>query len=1095
MKRVKELIINAKDRQYLDLSDNQLSDLPKEIAELKNLKKLYLNDNQLSDLPKEIAELKSLQTLDLRNNQLSDLPKEIAELKSLQELYLSSNQLSDLSKEIAELKNLKKLYLNDNQLSDLPKEIAELKSLQTLNLSSNQLSDLPKEIAELKSLQTLNLSYNKLSDLPKEIAELKNLQTLYLKKTQLSDLPKEIAELKSLQYLDLSYNQLSDLPKVIAELKSLQTLNLKKTQLSDLPKEIAELKSLQTLDLRDNQFSDLPKEITELKSLQTLYLSETQLSDLPKEIAELKSLQTLDLNDNQLSDLPKEIAELKSLQTLDLNNNQLSDLPKEIAELKSLQTLDLRDNQLSDLPKEITELKSLQTLYLSENQLSDLPKEIAELKSLQTLYLSDNQLSDLPKEITELKSLQYLYLSKNQLSDLPKEIAELKSLQILDLKNNQLSDLPKEIAELNMGIYWKDGYTKGINLYNNPLKHPPIEIIKQGREKVLNYYKSIEKESIKLFEAKLLIVGQGGVGKTCLMNRIIHNQVNEDEISTEGIDIQEWSIKTEVSNNFRINFWDFGGQEIYKATHQFFLTKRSLYILLWEARKDNDLTHFDYWLSIIRLLSDSSPVLIVLNKIDERIKTIDEQYLQQSFKNIVGFHKVSAKQNLNMDGLVKDIISNITQLDHIGDTLPKAWVDIRKQLEDLDENFISHDRYLSICRKFELTNKEADFLSLYFHDLGVFLHFQDNAILSDILFLKPEWATNAVYKVLDTKEVQSNYGVFNYDELKNIWHKYPSDQYIRLIELMKKFEICFQIPDTKTYIVPRLLRTAQPHFDWNNQHNLRFEYHYPFMPDGIISRFIVRTHNHIKDKLYWQNGLVLNRDDSKALMISDVFGRKISIQIVGPDKKELLYYIRGEIDYIHSTLNNPEVSEMIACSCSECIDNSNPFFYKYKLLKKYQSKGKKDITCEKSLDDVSVDSLLGGIELKDNASNEHTTVYNTTIKGNYYGKGSNDMNIQNLNAENGSQVNIADHIDKISYHDNSDITKEDWQKLSQWIKSLDPNVRMELRQYYETMKQMPSDKEKNSLISKFNNFILKHGIPISQSLTAAGIFEVGKLLL
>ncbi|ETR66516.1 MAG: hypothetical protein OMM_12701, partial [Candidatus Magnetoglobus multicellularis str. Araruama] len=122
-------------------------------------------------------------------------------------------------------------------------------------------------------------------------------------------------------------------------------------------------------------------------------------------------------------------------------------------------------------------------------------------------------------------------------------------------------------------------------------------------------------------------------------------------------------------------------------------------------------------------------------------------------------------------------------------------------------------------------------------------------------------------------------------------------------------------------------------------------------------------------------------------------------------------------------------------------------------------------------------------------------VYHTTIQGNYYGKGSNDMNIQNLNAENGSQVNIADHIDRISYHDHSDITKEDWQKLSQWIKSLDSNKRIELRQYYETMKQAPSDKEKASLISRFNDILLKHGIPISQSLTAAGIFEVGKLLL
>jgi small GTP-binding protein len=437
------------------------------------------------------------------------------------------------------------------------------------------------------------------------------------------------------------------------------------------------------LGLFEAKLKKVPDFVLQLVDLESLNLRNNQLSDLPKEIAELKSLQDLDLSSNQLSDLPKEIAELKSLQDLDLSNNQLSDLPKEIAELKSLKYLDLSFNQLSDLPKEIAELKSLQYLGLSSNQLSDLPKEIAELKSLQALDLGSNQLSDLPKEIAELKSLQYLGLSSNQLSDLPKEIAELKSLQYLHLHSNQLSDLPKEIAELKMEIHWTNDYTNGINLYNNPLKHPPIEIVQQGKEKVLNYFKSIEKESIKLFEAKLLIVGEGGVGKTCLMNRIIHNQVNEEEITTEGIDIQKWSIKTEVSDHFRVNFWDFGGQEIYNATHQFFLTKRSFYILLWEARKDNDLTHFDYWLNIIRLLSDNSPVLIVLNKIDERINTIDEQYLQQSFTNIVGFHKVSATQNVNMDGLIKDIIANITKLDHIGDTLPKAWLDIRKQLEDL----------------------------------------------------------------------------------------------------------------------------------------------------------------------------------------------------------------------------------------------------------------------------------------------------------------------------------------------------------------------------------------------------------------------------
>jgi len=604
-----------------------------------------------------------------------------------------------------------------------------------------------------------------------------------------------------------------------------------------------------------------------------------------------------------------------------------------------------------------------------------------------------------------------LDLSSNQLSELPKEIAELKSLQYLDLSSNQLSELPKEIAEMSKEINWSSSYSKGINLYNNPLKHPPIEIIKQGKEKVLNYFESIEQNAINLFEAKLLLVGEGGVGKTCLMNRILYDKVNTEEITTDGIDIQKWKVKTELSENFTINVWDFGGQEIYHATHQFFLTKRSLYILIWEARKDDNLTSFDYWLNVIRLLSDNAPVLIVLNKIDERIKTINEQSLQESFNNIKSFHKVSAIKSTGIDDLKKDIIKFITKLDHIGDKLPKVWLDIRNKLESLEENFIAYEQYLKICNTFNLSEKQADFLSEYFHDLGVFLNFKDNDVLKDVIFLKPEWATNAVYKVIDTKEVQENYGLFNYGKLKNIWNNYPEDQYIRLIELMKKFEICFQIPNTYQYIVPKLLQAEKLSFDWDNKNNLRFEYKYPFMPAGIISRFIVRTHNYIKDQLYWQDGVILKRNDSEAVVISDILNRKISIRIKGIEKKELLYYIRGEIEYIHETLNNPEVNEMISCICSECFDSQNPFYYKYSTLKKFKSKNKLSITCEKSVEDVSVEKLLGGIEI-DHYENKRKHHDSFTVHGDYYEK---KMDVHNVSAQSEGQINFSETTDKMSY--------------------------------------------------------------------------------
>ena len=118
-KTVEELL-NTKE---LDLNNNKLTKIPKEIGNLKNLKKLYLSGNQLTEIPKEIGNLKNLQKLDLDYNQLKKIPKEIGNLKNLKRLLLYNNQLTEIPKEIGNLKKLKTLVLFKNQLTEIPKEI------------------------------------------------------------------------------------------------------------------------------------------------------------------------------------------------------------------------------------------------------------------------------------------------------------------------------------------------------------------------------------------------------------------------------------------------------------------------------------------------------------------------------------------------------------------------------------------------------------------------------------------------------------------------------------------------------------------------------------------------------------------------------------------------------------------------------------------------------------------------------------------------------------------------------------------------------------------------------------------------------------
>ncbi len=177
----------------------------------------------------------------------------------------------------------------------------------------------------------------------------------------------------------------------------------------------------------------------------------------------------------------------------------------------------------------------------------------------------------------QLTSLQELNLSQNQLSQLPAEIGQLTSLQELNLNQNQLSQLPTELGQLiNL---------QTLNISNNPnLLTPPPEIIARGTaDLILSFLRELQKKSIIRYEAKLLVVGEGGTGKSTPLRALRNDTFNQNLLTTHGIEISQLQLHHHECD-ITLNTWDFGGQHIYHSTHQFFLTKRSLYVVVWNAR-------------------------------------------------------------------------------------------------------------------------------------------------------------------------------------------------------------------------------------------------------------------------------------------------------------------------------------------------------------------------------------------------------------------------------------------------------------------------------------------------------------------------------
>ena len=773
-------------------------------------------------------------------------------------------------------------------------------------------------------------------------------------------------------------------------------------KLIKIPTEVFDLVWLKKLYLSYNKLSKISDSIGNLENLSALDLRYNQLSRIPDSIASLHNLSQLSLGYNQLRNLPNSIASLHNLSQLSLICNQLSRIPDSIASLHNLSQLDLSDNQLSELPDFIGSLHNLSQLSLSYNQLRELPDFIGNLENLSQLDLSNNQLRELPHSIGSLYNLSYLSLSENQLSRIPNSISNLHNLSILNLSSNQLSELFNSIGSL------QDSFR--LYLSDNPLVNPPIEVAEQGIKAIREYFRNkAEVGEDTLYEAKLIIVGEGGAGKTTLARKILNPDapMPDPKETTKGIDVLEWHFQQETGKDFRVNIWDFGGQEIYHNTHRYFLTKRALYLLVADSRKDHP--HLDYWLNIIELLSDNSPLLIIKNELADRCVTINEAPLRERFVNLKNENLATnlgdAQGGKGLKDIQKAIKYYISQLPHIGTPLPRNWIKIRETLERDERNYISLEEYFRICdhNGFKLQqDNNIDgrlVLSQYLHDLGVILHFQERPTspLYKTVILKPQWATDAAYKVvLDNKQIRVNRGKFTIADLQEIWQ---ADEYqnmhAELLELMQEFNLCYPLRYEKdAYIAPQLLDINQPDYAWNSNNNLLLRYEYEFMSKGILSRFIVEMHQYIDEPNVWKSGVLLKRDNTWAEVIETYDRREIKIRLSGSNKRGFLEVITDKLDEIHDTFNQLKVKKLIPCNCDVCKDSQTPHFYDLNKLRERLANRKDNIECDKPpYNEVNVLSLIDDIgnreKILDKRNEEDYP--NITVLGDFHG----DIKLQN----------------------------------------------------------------------------------------------------
>ena len=284
----------------------------------------------------------------------------------------------------------------------------------------------------------------------------------------------------------------------------------------------------------------------------------------------------------------------------------------------TLQSLYCGGSLVSDLTP-LKELKALQSLYVHGTAVTNLTP-LERLTTLETLYCAYNAVIDLTP-LQGCIALQSLHCGSTSVRDLT-PLRWLTLLERLDISNTRINFVDSD--------FFNNTELSTLIAKETELQGFPSEILSQESDEnclpaIRAHLSDMGDDPVPLNQVKLMILGNGRIGKTQICNRLRDLPYEDDADSTHGITITEAPVP-DTDGTFAI--WDFGGQDIYHSTHALFLKSRAVFLLVWTPDSDNAVEHehdgmifrnqpLSWWLDYVkRFGSKQSPLIVVQNQLD-----------------------------------------------------------------------------------------------------------------------------------------------------------------------------------------------------------------------------------------------------------------------------------------------------------------------------------------------------------------------------------------------------------------------------------------------------------------------------------------------
>lgn len=718
------------------------------------------------------------------------------------------------------------------------------------------------------------------------------------------------------------------------------------------------------------------RDLADLTDLQITYQGHYELPTL--RVRASTRLRKLIIRGAGIREIDIEPSTLWNLRTLDIGRTVVANLPSELRQASRLEEMIL-DYPMSILPDWIGELTALRRLIVSGTLITNLPNSIKSLSALEEIDISRTKLTELPASVGALQGLRRITANDSPIDQLAPEIGALRNLIYLSLEGCPLRRLPAEWGQMQDSIE--------LRLRDNQLNEPLPALVDRGVPAVLSYLRSLAEGSQAQYEAKVLLLGEGNVGKSSLVAALQGKQFLPGRPTTHGIELSTLTLPhPRLGTRLKLTTWDFGGQEVYRVTHQFFYSPRSLYLLVWRPREGHEENSIEGWVRRVALrIGDTGKIILVATYGSEgRNPELDFPYLQSKFGGmLLESLIVDNKTGLGIEALRDAIARHSATLPQMGELLSTAWISARDEIlsHSRERAYIIWPELVAICENHGLDHVETITLSSLLHDLGHLIHFGEDEGLRDLVVLRPEWLTKAISYVLEDRETRKS-GVLQYDRLSLIWHQNLADHatadhssYDRanhpyFLRLMEKFDVSYRLPDQQASLVGQLVPFRRPDLPWQFNsalprgiRTLKLLCSMPESPPGMIAWLTVRNHRFWAGK-HWRRGAFLEHREYAAQGLFELSSDgELRLEVRAPSPDIFFSLLCDSVEYLIE-LRWPGLRHEFLVPCPQLLSRVPcTGTFNRASLRRFRELGKIYIDCHTCAQPQEVARLLTGFEL------------------------------------------------------------------------------------------------------------------------------------